>query len=56
MTDAPTTELQALKLAWQALLRGDLVERDRLVAIAQRLHEQAERLLVLGDADSTAIQ
>lgn len=55
MTDAPTTELQALKLAWQALLRGGLAERDRLVDVARRLRGQRERLTELRDSDSTGL-
>ena len=46
----PKTEREAMKMAWHALMRGDLAERDRLCDLARKLFDEEERLLeILGN-------
>jgi hypothetical protein len=41
---------ECLRAAWEALLRGDTAERDRLVRLAQNVMSAGERIKQSGDA------
>ncbi len=46
------TAEEYLKMAWDALLRGDLAERDRLCDLSLRTFDEEERLRALHQSDS----
>jgi hypothetical protein len=55
MTDPDTPEA-LLRAAFQALLRGDTAERDRLCALAEAAIDRAERVRELRPGDPVGWQ